>query len=283
MNVKLFWLFIFFATLSPYSKAQLSTNKPITDSTIIHGIVKEDVYVGESVNSNCYVDEDVKLSKGTVVYVVGAKSCYNNYVEDYSCFYEIINNAKTYFISESKLSIVGDYTFNEINLLPEQVESKFREHTTFIAKGVYTIQLSKSLTSLNKYKFAGLAIYDWDYYDESEYTEGTSINISVYNPTKKTIKYIWFKFIGYNAVGDKVLDIKSRSYLATKKAIGPIKPDVISKYAFEYVWFSDLVENVKIVSIKVQYMDGTVKVINKPNSIVISKNDRELLDSAMNE
>lgn len=46
---------------------------------------------------------------------------------------------------------------------------------------------------------------------------------------------------------------------------------------FNYVWYSDLVERVKILSVKVQYMDGTIKIINKPNEITLSRDLYQLV------
>jgi hypothetical protein len=83
----------------------------------------------------------------------------------------------------------------------------------------------------------------------------------VFNPTSKTIKYFWFTFIGYNPVGDPVVDFKRRTSSITVKAVGPIDPNKNGSYEFKYVWFTDLAETAKISSIKVQYMDGSFKTI----------------------
>ena len=47
-----------------------------------------------------------------------------------------------------------------------------------------TIDKIKALSS------KGISIYSWGVYDESEYTDGTSIRFTFYNPTQKTIKYV---------------------------------------------------------------------------------------------
>jgi hypothetical protein len=100
-------------------------------------------------------------------------------------------------------------------------------------------------------------------FDESEYTEGTSLNISVYNPTKKTIKYIWLTIAGFNPVGDKY-----RNNII-KTCVGPIEPKGSASYTFTYAWFTDLVVKCSLLSIKVQYMDGTFKTINKEKEITL--------------
>jgi len=89
--------------------------------------------------------------------------------------------------------------------------------------------------------------------------------------SKFTIKYLWFTFVGYNAVDDKIIDRKRGSSNITVKAIGPIKPDESGSYDYTYVWFTDLVETAVISNIKVQYMDGTFKTISNPKEIMLKK------------
>jgi hypothetical protein len=40
---------------------------------------------------------------------------------------------------------------------------------------------------------------------------------------------------------------------------------------------TDIVQSFKITSIKVEYMDGTIKIINKPSDIIISDEDYSTL------
>ena len=57
--------------------------------------------------------------------------------------------------------------------------------------------------------------------------------------------------------------------MRTVKAVGPIEPDAGGTYRFEYTWMTDLVETAVFKSIKVQYMDGSVKVIAHPDRVVM--------------
>jgi hypothetical protein len=54
--------------------------------------------------------------------------------------------------------------------------------------------------------------------------------------------------------------------------VGPIEPEASGSYDFDYVWHSDLVEEAKITSIKIQYMDGSVKTITSIGSVMLEKN-----------
>lgn len=62
-------------------------------------------------------------------------------------------------------------------------------------------------------------------------------------------------------MNDKVSSLKSL------KGIGPIGENESTSYTFNYVWFTDIVTDFKLVSIKIQYMSGAIKVITDSNSI----------------
>ena len=61
------------------------------------------------------------------------------------------------------------------------------------------------------------------------------------------------------------------------KGVGPIKPEENGTYEYKYVWFTDLVETAKILSIKIQYMDGSFKTVVNPKEIMLTKNLLDIL------
>lgn len=132
---------------------------------------------------------------------------------------------------------------------------------------------------ISKLSKEGLGILKFEPYDVSEYTEGTGFRINVFNPTKKIIKYISISFVGYNAVNDKVINRMGSSYINSVKCVGPIKQYEDSEYEWDYIWFNDLVETIKLTSVNVQYMDGSTKQIANIGSVIINKNEKDLLDS----
>ncbi|WP_260258100.1 energy transducer TonB [Elizabethkingia bruuniana] len=95
----------------------------------------------------------------------------------------------------------------------------------------------------------------------------TGATIRVYNPLKKTIKYVWFTIAGVNSVGDLVNS--NEGFYKTVKGIGPVGYQKTGEWSFDYVWLTGVVVVIKIQSIRVQYMDNTVKVIKyNPNMYV---------------
>lgn len=277
MNTKNLILVFLFVITSTFVYSQKNETKNINDTTLIFGVVTEDSYVGKDVSSYCSVGYDRNLPKKTIVLVCGTKRCTRSYSNEGTDFFLINYNKKLYYIEKEKL-FLKDYTFDEINNMNEETAQKFKEYSNSMASLMYDMDVKEALNFLNSCKPYGLVVYDWEYYDESEYTDGTSARITVYNPTNKTIKYLWFNFIGYNPVGDRVVDRVNGTSIITKKGVGPIAKGETGTYEFEYLWFTDIVETAKISSIKVQYMDGTIKTINNPKTIMLSDKYRKILE-----
>jgi hypothetical protein len=127
-------------------------------------------------------------------------------------------------------------------------------------------------------KMEGLLITEFKVFDESEITSGTGLKISCFNTSKKTIKYLNFSFQGFNAVDDVVIEPITRTSIIKFKGIGPIESGEIASYEKSYFWFTDIVQYAKIKSISIQYLDGTVKQVRNPNSLIIELEDDESED-----
>ncbi len=254
-----------------------SANPIVTDSTSILAYTNEFTSLGKNVSDYCTLSSDKSVDAGTILLVTGIKECeYGTYSHSKSDFYEVFYKNETYYIEKSKLSFIDSLDrFDAIKNLPEGQYQRFNEHSKYLGKLLYVDKSTKIFNFLDKCKNQGLAILDYSIYDESEYTEGTSFKIEYYNPTKKTIKYIYTYLIGKNAVGDPVS--KAGKSIIKVSSIGPIKSKENGSYSFKYVWFSDLVETVKISSIVVQYMDGSTVTIKNPKSIILPTSDYKYL------
>ena len=194
-------------------------------------------------------------------------------------YYKGVLNGKAFYIPTSNVSISEDTQVKIDSLVscPQEVRDSFFCLTKAISYANYMKRMNDAVDEIKKHGIKGLSIPYWSVYDMSEYTDGTGVEFSFYNPTKRTIKYINLSFVGYNAVDDKVGEIKQ------KRCIGPIESEETASYDFEYVWFTDVVEYAKLLSISVQYMDGSVKTISKPESVVWTKEIKDLFDKEILE
>lgn len=276
---------ILFTLIIPLlSIGQIVKTDTADKEAIIVGVVTSSTFAGKTISSSlCWPALDVYLEENTPVLIGGITNCEKNSYP-ISAPVEIIiiyyNNEMLYIKKEDLQVQEGVFAkFREMNT--ERAEA-FRLRVAAVSEKLYKLNKTKAKSFLAAAKSKGLVILNWEYYDESKYTSGTSVKIRIYNPTSKTIKYVWFTFAGYNAVGDRVIDSR-RGATIVRKGIGPLKPGEEGSYVYEYVWFSDLVETAKIISAKVQYMDGTIKQINSPKDIIMPKSLFKVIEMGYEE
>lgn len=262
-----FFLLPILLILPVFSYSQQQESSILSDTTLVVGIIKENTFIGNTITSYCSNGFDKQLDEGITVIISGIQICSKSYSDDRSEFYEILHDNKTYYVERDKIETDASF-FGQIERMSKEKADKFKAHASYIEDILYKDKIKKALQFIDNCKVRGLAILDWSFYDESEYTEGTSIKFRVYNPTSKTIKYIWFTVIGYNPVGDKVTDIRKGSSI-TVKAVGPIKREESGLYEFDYVWLTDMVETMKVSTIKIQYMDNSIRTVTNVKEITL--------------
>jgi len=193
---------------------------------------------------------------------------------EYRDLFKIMYKGNFFYIDKDDVSFPNnkdnlDY-FTEIKNLNKADKAALERNALIIGMIFHEKRAKEFMDFINKCKKYGICICNYDIYDESEYTDGTSAKITLLNPTNKTIKYIWVTFIGYNSVDDPIIS-RNGKYRVTMKCIGPIKPKISASYSFDYLWFTDVVESVKIANIKVQYMDRTIKNIPYPSKTMMKE------------
>lgn len=270
-----------------FLKSQNQGLKSITDSTYIVGVVKSNSMVGKKMWQFCKPEFEMELKAGAELAIAGVRVCTHGYPRDTFFLYEFYQDDIIHLIESDRIRL-KDFSLNDLLSLDSLESIRFRKNA--LTKSKYYQQKynelkvknhSRALNFIQSCSSHGLVLYDYKFYDQSEYTNGTSARVTVYNPTRKTIKYVWFNFIAYNAVGDKVIDPASKKSLITRQGIGPIESNESGAYDFEYVWFTDIVHTAKIASIKVQYMDGTEKLITNIDAIKLSDEFRVLLEEGI--
>ncbi len=151
--------------------------------------------------------------------------------------------------------------------VPEPKTSNFSPPNTEIDSSKVDEELISALSPFIEAEKYGLGIIKYNVV--SDYSS-TGASFAIYNPSKKTIKYIWFSIAGENPVGDLVAITKGVFY-KTLKGIGPVESNGIAEWSFDYVWLTDVVEYLKISTIKIQYMDGSMKTIKYNKNMYIGE------------
>lgn len=270
--MKTFLFLLFFSLInSVFSQSILTYNSKII------GVTKDNEILATTfLNNKGYKSgADFKMPPKSKVYIIGAKSfkMESGRMFDY---YEIAYLGNSYFIYKEDLSLV-DNQYNFELLLKDSIlkTDSFKKYNISNSDlNRVELEIENIKLKLDVYKFIdlcrpkGLVVISNSVFNESEYTDGKSFSFEVINLSKKKIKYITFNVIGYNAVDDKVID--RGKYLKSIKGVGPINYDDKAYYSFKYVWLTDLVEYTKVVNIKIEYMDGSSKIIDNPNSVTLS-------------
>lgn len=256
-------------------------SQQITDSTLVMCQVQnglDGTSLGKSFIQYCMLSLDKNVDNGTILIVSGYKHCDDESILQKKADYlEVMYKGEEYYVSPGTVKFAEDIDYMSLlkNMNSGQYE-RFKKHAKYLGEIYHDGKINEINDFLKSCKPKGLAVLGWKIFDESEYTEGTSIKFDVYNPTNKVIKYIWFTVIGYNAVDDIIY--KSGKQTTTVKCIGPIDPSSNASYSFKYVWMTDLVERAKIASITVKYMDETSIVIKNEKSIELSKDRYKYLN-----
>lgn len=93
---------------------------------------------------------------------------------------------------------------------------------------------------------------------------GVDFSVVWQNRSNKTIKYIWFTAVPYNAVGDIVTcSIRDRSE-CRGKVTGPISPGQWygEYHRWECAWYNNTIRKVKLKRIEIEYMDGSTATLD---------------------
>lgn len=108
-----------------------------------------------------------------------------------------------------------------------------------------------------KYLKNGFLINDWSWAYSNEYSSFIDVSFTVTNYADKTIKYVWVYLNAYDAVDTK-LSYLGKSII-TLKGVGPIPFKSQGDYNFDDVFYSKIVNKIKIVKVRIQYMDNSFK------------------------
>lgn len=254
--------------LSPAAMAGDGTSSAI-------GFVKEHSYAYRSMSA-CHGGEGKTLFPRMMMVVVGSFHCKPAYgdAKDYLVgFY----GQQRFYVESSAVWVADERRATLPQLDEDQLASQDFSSSKDESNLYRHLGVSAALKAYDAPAKHGVSVLDFSVYDESEYTEATGFKLRVYNPTKKTIKYIRVEVVGINAVNDPVRDRFSGSAVKRVRGIGPIEPEDFGSYTFENLWFTDEVEWPRLVSLKVDYMDGSSKTIKNLKLVKVDQKHQDVM------
>jgi hypothetical protein len=261
--MKNYLLFATLITSTISTKAQIADSlkiASITDSTLVLAYLQKN---GSYMTTNpkmydCSLSGSSKVDKFSVLIINGVDTC-GDISSDQNKFYHGWMYGNEYFFPFKDVVIDIPHTFDSIISKPWEWQMSFYENAT---KHLALIEEGRKLDVYNKLlaqKNRGIAVLFSSVIDR-EYSSYQGMKFEFFNPTQKTIKYVWVTIAGYNRVDDKV-----GNGTVTVKGLGPIDPQSFGTLAWETVWYNALVDYCVVKSVKIQYMDGTIKTaINPP-------------------
>ena len=189
---------------------------------------------------------------------------YTKYLNSYSYYHDLKDMIKEETLTKNYLKDV----FNEPSLKGQNENaSEYWIFKNYNVKIIFENDTAKSVDVIN-YKAVQrneLAISSFDVTGD-DYSIGFEISLN--NCGRKTIKYTFITVTATNPVDDKV-DTK------TVKAVGPIRPSDTGTYEFNNIIYSNTAKYLSIDNIKLQFMDGTFKIISKAEVKNITLQDWE--------
>ncbi|HBC21894.1 MAG TPA: hypothetical protein DC009_07485 [Porphyromonadaceae bacterium] len=196
-------------------------------------------------------------------------------------YYKAALDGKAFFIKCSDVAFSNDDDKNNFERLmnePQCVKDAFLDNAKAFSLYFYAAEAEKDAkerhNKLQAITNRGLVVLEAYPYDMGQYLNSTGMTFKIGNTSNKTIKYITFNAVGYNPVDDPIPNYGK--YTVTGRGIGPIEPYTTASYDFDFTWFTDLVEYLKVKSIKVEYTNGTVRTYTGKAIETVSE---EYLDS----
>lgn len=149
------------------------------------------------------------------------------------------------------------YLNNFFNDIDSVYKNSIKEKAFLLSRAQVRIERMKVLEYFEKFESKKIGVIKARPYENYGFT---GARFEIINFSKKTIKYITFKFHGLNAVDDKVYIGKNMLTVSTK-GIGPVEYLNTGAWDFDDAWHTDLVERMVLKSMDIIYMDGTKATI----------------------
>lgn len=262
----------------PAPASAAASNPGAAPAEPVIGILREKIKGSERPSGFCDTSDGaaISLPEGSVVLVLSKWPCISKYRQSFNKeLLQVLHAGRTALVPATAVFLSPTESIRLEGLTAESKDANL-EAWTRQSLLLRKLELEAGLKEVAATANHGLALVSSGIFDVSEHTEGTGFRVSVHNSTKKAIKYVTFIVLGLNAVGDPVVDrLKGRNQ--TLRGIGPIEPDETSSYSKDYMWMTDIVESHKIQSIKVEYMDGTSKLITDLKRIRLTPKGRAIL------
>lgn len=277
-------LILLFLLIFQAAKAQNQKFDTLVLDKMILGSIEEKITVGTAIDSQCsFINpstfKPIHNYLNKVTLVTDYKLCNNGVV---NMFFEIYDGENFKFVRDSDISFSKDIDKDQLKVTlakrSEEERNFVRNHVTMMSDFIKEYGDEENEKEIDEERRLALKPFietekyglGFVYFRPTEDYGSTGAEFRIFNPSKKTIKYIWFTIAGENAVEDLVR-LSNGNYYKTLKGIGPVEQYDFVTWSFDYVWFTDIVQYIRMSSIKIQYMDGTFRTIKYNDNMWIGE------------
>ena len=235
--------------------------------TIVYGQSNSDIIlIGVSDNTALYsepttMSDHIFLEKPMPMFAVGyhaPKTDVYKFIKVYhgkKYYYVLINAVKIKAGDEKRLLVL------ETNPLSDSLVLEYEKYLDMAIDRMDSLaKLERKADSIRRAPIIrksieyGLSIIDFNEEVDAR-TGGISFDAMNCSRTKR-IKYLYVTVAAYNDVDDIIMKKEIT-------AIGPIEPLSTGQYKFEEIFFSRVINYLRILQIRIQYFDGTSKILSQ--------------------
>ena len=232
--------------------------------------------LGELTAENCQVLWGRTASAGESLTLKRVINCIDPKTKVTARLVEVEYEGKIFITTEQELAAPPDLLLNLETIPQENFASVMGNHVAEIERRNAQQKAEKVSAIKRRFQAHGIGILKFGVFDISEHTEGTGVEMEIVNLSSKPIKYVTFTYVGLNAVGDPVRDLRGAPTRGFR-GIGPIEPGERASYKKEYAWMTDVVEQAKAIRIDVEYMDKSKRSITRPEALLLTEDEATLL------
>ena len=249
---------------------------PVSAVEPVFAFAEEEAPASAELPDYCYSTGGKTLPPGAIVVVVKRVTCTMRHSRSTTPFFLVYFKGKLLHVPEANINFPTGKAERFNGLTEEQTAASMEQWRVSSIEATH-FQLKRALDALKATEKHGLALVKSSVFDISEHTEGTGYRVEVLNTGKKTIKYITFTVVGLNAVNDPVRDRLKGGPGMTLRGIGPIEPNEAGAYSKDYMWMTDVVQSHRVTQIRLEYIDGTTKVLTDIKSLRLRPEDYAFL------
>jgi len=250
---KIFYLVFFVKLFLITYKGECQTPNIVTMVTTCNTVMYHAKSLMDSLGYNVIDEKSILIgialyedsqSQSRYWHVLSTKDNKDGYVYDNSCLkYNETTSKEIYIgktISEDSAALL--YAIKINNIVAKKIKEKEQ-------------QKQKAQLWVN--------YFSWSY--ENEYSSFATVEFSISNYSKKTIKYVFVHVGAKDAVNEPILSFGKKDVVL--KGVGPISPNDKGEYQFESAFYSKIISTMHINKIEVQYMDNTKRSYLNVNQI----------------